>query len=324
MTPSFTIAIPVFERIFGFEEALQSAIDVKGCSEILVVDDGSSHTEFMQICAARNDPRIKYFKNEVNLGLFGNWNQCACLAKSDFVSILCSDDVIDPNIFTWFQDAYNQMPDLDIFFGSFAVFKNSLEEARELCSYPAGPYSSQKLLEDAAERGAWFPVLSVIRREKLLQFPFVAKPHSGNDFLWIFSNASNFKLFAHSRPLSFWRRHANQDAKISQSTTTDCWPMQYAAIEIQLKKMGSKKAGKAYKRAVGVILSWLLNDKNNKGHWHQRLLGSEAADNPFLYKAKSIIDQNWLLSGLINARIMRPFYYNIGRVCRKLKIYPAA
>lgn len=324
MTPSFTIAIPVFERVFGFEEALQSAIAVKGCKEILVVDDVSSHTEFMQICAAKKDPRVRYIENAENLGLFGNWNQCVRLATGDFISILCSDDVIDPNIFTWFQDAYHQMPDLDVFFGSFAVFKNSLEEAREVFSYPAGPYSSQKLLEDAAERGAWFPVLSVIRKEKLLEFPFVAKPHSGNDSLWVFSNASHFKFFAHSRPLSFWRRHPNQDAKISASITTDCWPLQYVEISNQLRKFGSKKAGRAYNRAIGVILSWLLNDKNREGHWHRRLLGSEAADNPFLYKAKSIIDQNWLLSGLISARIMRPFYYNIGRVCRKLKIYPAA
>lgn len=323
MVPSLTIAIPVFERTFGFEEALESALAVKGCNEIVVVDDLSSHCEFSQICAAKKDSRIRYVKNVENLGLFGNWNQCASLASGDFVAILCSDDVISPDIYSWFQEAIIHMPDLDVFFGAFGVFSTSVSQARIFRSYPTGPVSSQKLLEDAIVLGVAFPVLSVIRKTKLLEFPFISKPHSGNDWLWIYSNASFFKLFADSRPLSFWRRHPKQDSKTSVSITTDCWPLMYSEISNQLRKYDSDKSRRADEKSKGVILSWLLNDKNRKGYYRERLLGPEAVGNPFLCKAKSIVDQNWLLSGLLTAGIMRPFYYNLGRLFRKLKIYPS-
>ncbi len=321
MIPSFTIAIPVYERTFGFDEALQSAIAVKGCNEILVCDDVSSHDEFEKICLAKTDPRIRYVRNDSNRGIFGNWNQCARLASGDFIAILCSDDLVVPEIYGWFLEAFVTMPDLDIFFGAFGTFKDSIADSRFGRSYPTGPMSSQKLLEEAVERDAAFPVLSVIRRSTLLKFPFVEKPHSGNDSLWIYSNASSFKLYAHSRPLSYWRRHEDQDAVKSQSITTDNWPLMYAEIANQLRKYESPKAKRGDERAIGIILSWLLNDKNKKGYY-KRLLAPEALDNPFLAKAKSLANGNWLLSGLLTSTLMRPFYYNVGRIYRKLKIYP--
>jgi hypothetical protein len=321
MVPGLTIAIPVFERVLGFEEALQSAIEVRECNEIVVVDDVSSHDEFKHICSAKEDERIRYVRNINNLGLFGNWNECVRLASGDFISILCSDDIINPMIYKWFEEAITKKPDIDVFFGAFAVFNTSVSEARIGRIYPTGPISSQKLLEDAVEKGPAFPVLSVIRRSKLIEFPFVATPHSGNDWLWIYSNASNMNLYVDSRPLSYWRRHPNQDSKTSQSITTDCWPLMFSNIAQQLAKYGSQKAKEANARAIGVILSWLLNDKN-KQSYYKRLQGPEAVTNFFLSKAKSIADQNWLLSAMLRAKTMQPVYYTLGRVFRKLRLYP--
>lgn len=322
MSPSFTIGIPVYERVFGFEEALESALAVEGCHEILVIDDVSSHNQFCQICLAKNNSRIRYIRNQENLGLFGNWNECARLATGDFVSILCSDDLVNPSIYLWFKEAINRMPELDVFFGAFAVFSDSISKAQLWRVYPPGPLSCQILLEDAAYKGALFPVLSVIRKTKLLEFPFVAKPHSGNDSLWIYSNASSFNLYADSRPLSYWRRHPNQDSVTRESITTDSWPLMYSEISRQLIKWGSDKYKRSNERGTGIILSWLLNDANNNGWYRKRLLAPQAATNIFLCKAKSIIDENWLLSGLLSANITRPFYYNIGRLLRKLNKYP--
>jgi glycosyltransferase involved in cell wall biosynthesis len=322
MYPTLTIAIPVFERFPGFEEALASALAVEDCVEILVVDDCSNHRQFEEACSANSDTRIRYVRNEENLGLFGNWNECARLAVGDFVAILCSDDVVEPNIYAWFKQAITRCPELDVFFGAFAVFSTTTSDAKVRKGYPTGPISSMKLLEDAAIRGANFPVLSVIRKTKLLQYPFVAKPHSGNDWLWIYTNATAFTLHAEARPLSFWRRHQNQDSKTSQAITTDCWPLMYLEIAKQLRQgNNSDKARLANKRAIGVILSWLLNDKYGTGY-HKRLLGPEAKENIFLLTALKIADQNWLLSALLRQSKLTPVYQVVGRLYRKYNIYP--
>ena len=320
--PTLTIGIPVFERVVGFEEALESAIAVKECKEILVVDDCSSHRHFEEICSKKPDTRIRFVRNLENVGLFGNWNECARLASGDFVAILCSDDIVDPNIYTWFKQAIDRSPDLDVFFGAFAAFNTSVNEAKIGRRYPTGPISSLQLLEDAAVRGANFPVLSVIRKTKLIQHPFVAKPHSGNDWLWIYSNASLFNLYADVRPINFWRRHPNQDSKTSQAITTDCWPLMFSEIARQLKEAGSDRAKRANNRAIGVVLSWVLNDKN-RDSYYTRLKNANTSDNFFIQKAKRIADQNWLLSGMLGTSILRPFYYTIGKFYRKFGIYPA-
>ena len=51
---TYTIAIPVYERLMGFEEALESALAVVGCTEILVSDDCSSHNDFEKISIKKN------------------------------------------------------------------------------------------------------------------------------------------------------------------------------------------------------------------------------------------------------------------------------
>ena len=323
MLPKLTIAIPVYERIFCFDEALSSALAVHGCSEILVVDDNSSHGEFEKICRSKNDPRIRFEKNPRNFGLFGNWNRCAELATSEFVAILCSDDIIEADVYKRFLEAYRQAPELDIFFGSFAALDYSTGNVSVERSFPSGPMTAKELLEEVAERGPGFPVLSVIRREKLLRFPFVAKPHSGNDWLWIYSHASDLNLYADTKPLVYWRQHADQDAKKSGSITTDCWPLMYKNLSRQLEKLNSRKVQKANRRATGVVLTWLLNDKQKRGRWHHRLTGEEASQNIFLSTAKDIADQNWLLRKLLTAETTWPLYYHLGRVLRKIKYYPA-
>ena len=40
------------------------------------------------------ESNIKYYQNEKNIGLFGNWNRCVELSTSKWVAMLHSDDEI--------------------------------------------------------------------------------------------------------------------------------------------------------------------------------------------------------------------------------------
>jgi len=41
--------------------------------------------------------RVRYVKNEKNLGIDGNFNRCVDLAETDFVTVLHADDELMPN-----------------------------------------------------------------------------------------------------------------------------------------------------------------------------------------------------------------------------------
>lgn len=309
-------------RVFGFRQALGSALGVDGCQEIIVVDDNSDHDEFRAIVESFGDSRIKYHKNEKNVGLFANWNRGIELAQGEFVSVLCSDDVIAPDAYSGFAAAYATDPELDVYFGSLCTFTDDPDKPTTFRTFAEGKMSSLDLMADAVINGPGFSVLSIIRRATALKHPFVSRPHSGNDWLWIYGNAAFFKLHATNRPINYWRKHPDQDAVKSQSITTDCWPLMYRLIEEQLRSAGHPLAKGAQRRAKGIILSWLLNDHVDRKGYFARLQSDESRSNHFLQAAMEMIDADWLLSGLLKSKPGSRLYYNIGRALRKTGLYP--
>ena len=89
-----TIAIPVYERVDYFEDALRSALDQTIMCQIIVVDNNSSHETFKLIIDEIGNGRVKYYKNEENLGMIGNWNRCIELCQTEYIAILHDDDLL--------------------------------------------------------------------------------------------------------------------------------------------------------------------------------------------------------------------------------------
>jgi len=91
-----SVLIPVYNaRAFVGEAILsalrQTVIDL----EIVIVDDASNDGS-ADIIAGYDDPRIRRFRNEKNLGLVGNWNETLRHARGRFITMLHQDDVMEP------------------------------------------------------------------------------------------------------------------------------------------------------------------------------------------------------------------------------------
>ncbi|WP_104698230.1 MULTISPECIES: glycosyltransferase family 2 protein [unclassified Helicobacter] len=98
----FSIAIPTYNRLDSLRRSILSAInqDFEGHYEIIVVenvDDFTTVTPSQVMLETEFKGKVTYYKNKSNLGMFGNWNRCLTLAKSEWVCILHSDDEIHPN-----------------------------------------------------------------------------------------------------------------------------------------------------------------------------------------------------------------------------------
>jgi glycosyltransferase involved in cell wall biosynthesis len=95
-TPYATIAIPTFNAAVYLAETIESAIaQTRSDIEIVVVDNRSTDTTHA-VVESFDDPRIRFIRNERNVGMAGNWNRAASHAQGRFVTVLHADDTLEP------------------------------------------------------------------------------------------------------------------------------------------------------------------------------------------------------------------------------------
>lgn len=94
--PRVSFVIPTYKKIDMFKLALNSVLhqSEEYPYEIVVVNDDPADEALEEYLRQLDNPRISYYINEKNLGLFGNWNRCIELAKGEWIAILNDDDYL--------------------------------------------------------------------------------------------------------------------------------------------------------------------------------------------------------------------------------------
>lgn len=97
-TPAITFAIPYHRGLHYLERAVASVVtQTRDDWTCTVVDDhGPEPEEAAALVAGFGDERIRYVRNERNLGLAGNWNHALRFAAAPLVTLLHSDDALRP------------------------------------------------------------------------------------------------------------------------------------------------------------------------------------------------------------------------------------
>lgn len=100
-TPKVSIMIPTYKRPELLKEAIESALNQKTNIryEVVVVDNDNDQeiaTEVDKVVASFGAHNLRLFRNQSNIGMFGNWNRCVELARGQWLTILNDDDLLDP------------------------------------------------------------------------------------------------------------------------------------------------------------------------------------------------------------------------------------
>lgn len=98
-SPLLSIAIPTYRRFDLLAETMKSVFAIKFNFpiEILIVDnDPSDDARVLQEMSRFADQQFVYYKNNENVGMFGNWNRGISLARGKYVTILHDDDLLLP------------------------------------------------------------------------------------------------------------------------------------------------------------------------------------------------------------------------------------
>jgi len=137
--PLVSLMIPTYNRAKWIGQAIESALQQDYPNlEIIINDDCSTDNSDEIISKYINDQRIKYFKNEKNLGVIDNFNKLFFeLARGEYVTLLGSDDYLINNRFiTQAVEIVKRHENIALVFGRINVINEVTKEIK-----PAGTTS---------------------------------------------------------------------------------------------------------------------------------------------------------------------------------------
>jgi glycosyltransferase involved in cell wall biosynthesis len=136
---TFSVCVPSYNAASVIAATLQSLIRQTFTDwECLVVDDGSiDDTE--RIVRGFSDPRIRFFKNEKNLGYPGNLQRCRDLAKGTYIYFLANDDILSPRALERTYEAFQLAPDIAVVTRPYYWFENDDPETAIRYTVPLDP-----------------------------------------------------------------------------------------------------------------------------------------------------------------------------------------
>lgn len=113
----FSIAIPAFKTRF-LRECIDSVLAQTYTDfEVIILNDASPE-DVDGIVYSYADERIRYYKNEYNVGainLVDNWNKCLKLAKGEYIICMGDDDKLTPDCLEQYACMIEKYPDVDLF-----------------------------------------------------------------------------------------------------------------------------------------------------------------------------------------------------------------
>lgn len=97
--------------------------------ELIIVDD-CSPDNIEEIVNSFSDDRIRYYRNEINIGsknLVEQWNKCLSLAKGEFVVLAPDDDIYNPQYLEKMLKIADEYPNVNAFRCKINLFNSKCE-----------------------------------------------------------------------------------------------------------------------------------------------------------------------------------------------------
>ena len=117
--PQISIGLPVFNGERFIAEAIECVLSQTFGDFELVISDNASTDTTREICLAfcRQDPRVRYERNSLNVGAAPNFNRCFVLAQpSQYFKWMAYDDLMSDDFLERCIDALEQDPKASIAF----------------------------------------------------------------------------------------------------------------------------------------------------------------------------------------------------------------
>jgi glycosyltransferase involved in cell wall biosynthesis len=213
LTPNVTFVVPSYQLAHFLPECVHSILaQTYQDFEILILDDCSTDRT-PEVAQALRDPRVKYIRNEVNLGHLRNYNKGIGLAQGKYVWLISADDCIRrPYALERYVSLMEEHPEVGYVFCSAVGLQNAQETG--LLDYSSiGDRDTildgrEFLLTKLLGTGCIVAPTVMVRKECYEKISVYAldMPHQGDIYLWcLFALRYNVAFF--SEPMVSYRRH---------------------------------------------------------------------------------------------------------------------
>lgn len=114
-----TIIMPTYDRTDLIGPAIDSALAQTFDDFVLAIGDNGSNPETERIANSYGDPRIRYHRNEINLGPQGNWLDLAAKAETPLIASLHDDDTWEPEFLETLVPQLLNEPEVEMVFSDY-------------------------------------------------------------------------------------------------------------------------------------------------------------------------------------------------------------
>lgn len=264
--PRVTIGMPVFNGEIYVLQALESIVDQTYTDFELIISDNASTDGTERICRAyaARDPRIRYYRNESNLGAVANFNRVFEFARGEYFKWAAHDDVLAPTYLEKTVAALDADPG--------AVLCQSLvriidEKGKELAIYDSNlrgtdsPRASDRFAPVILIYHICAEILGLIRADAMRRTALHARYHGGDRALQ--AELSLLGRFMQIRePLFMQREHAGRGSRATRAAD----PSFYEGKQVRRTALFYGLLYRDYLRAVRKHVPYLR--ERMRCYWH--------------------------------------------------------
>ncbi len=186
--PLVSIGLPVYNGEAFLKDTLDSILHQTFDNFELIISDNASTDATEKICRsyASKDERIRYHRNENNLGAAKNYNQLVGMAKGNYFKWAAADDLITPEYLTLCVEVLDNNPDILISQTSVRLIDENNQHLRDYNDHLH--FISEKphvRLNNYLFRkvGMWNAIFGLIRIDKLRETPLIRSYISSDQVL---------------------------------------------------------------------------------------------------------------------------------------------
>jgi glycosyltransferase involved in cell wall biosynthesis len=217
--PTVSVIIPCYNTAEYVGDTLASVFaQTRTDFEAIVINDGSPDTPELERALASYRDRIVYLVQE-NRGLAGARNAGIRAARGQFIALLDSDDIWEPDYLAVQLAEMERDPTIDVLYPDAVIFGDSMESGRR--SMELSPSTGEVTFERLVTQECNVRVFVTARREVILRAGlFDESLRSSEDFdLWLRIVNQGGRIAYHRKALVRYRRHR---ASLSADTAWMC------------------------------------------------------------------------------------------------------
>lgn len=174
MPPRVSLALPVYNGENFVAAAIQSVLDQTFEDFELIITDNASADRTPQICRAfsERDPRVRYLRNEQNLGAGGNFNRGFNATSGVYFKWCAHDDFISPDFLEKAVHSLEADPDAVIAYGTLQGVNEDgrmTSYVEELMPDMTGMTPAQRFRTLIAMHGRDGVIFGLVRRSALAE-----------------------------------------------------------------------------------------------------------------------------------------------------------